>query len=400
MISIEKAPRFLILARVLRMMNFLLPIMVLFYQDKGASVGDVFLIQGVWAISVFFLEIPSGYIGDLYPRKVVIAMSFLFCVAANLLMGFGYGFWVLLTGELLLGFSSALYSGTAEAYYHDLLKKRSKENKLHKKLAKLESCSMCSLAIATVCAGFLYAWFGANFCAFLTAGVAFIAFVIVCFLPNIKDSRRVVADNVSKFKDLMNISKFTLKHPEIKWLILFPACFGALTFALLWGMQPIMVEKNVPVYLFGLIAGFNMFCRTGWAYFSGILLDTIKLRKTARVLFDVLCAGAISAVAVMSFSDLWIVYAFLIVIAIANASQMALEIITSTFVHHRIHSDERSTVLSVKSMVSMFASGTLMILIKPLIDGIGIQETFIVCALLLIPTFVAMMKLLKLKIKE
>ncbi|MGN1063248.1 MAG: MFS transporter, partial [Alphaproteobacteria bacterium] len=294
----------------------------------------------------------------------------------------------------------ALYSGTAEAYYHDLLRKRSKEKKLHKKLAKLESFSMFSLSVATVSAGFLYGWFGGNVCAFITGGAAFIAFVIVCFLPNIKDSRRVVADNVGKIRDIMNISRYALKHPEIKWLILFPACFGALTFVLLWGMQPIMAQKQVSAYLFGLIVGFNMFCRTGWAYVSGVLLDKIKLRKTARVLFNVLCLGILAAVLVMSVPDLWMVYLLLIIIAIANASQMALEIITSTFVHHRIRSDERSTVLSVKSMVSMLASGILMILTKPLIDGIGIQYTFMVYAFLLIPTFVSMMKLLKLKIKE
>ena len=68
MISISLAPRFLIAARALRMMNFILPIMFLFYQDKGLSIGDVFLIQGLWAVSVFFLEVPSGYIGDICSR--------------------------------------------------------------------------------------------------------------------------------------------------------------------------------------------------------------------------------------------------------------------------------------------------------------------------------------------
>jgi MFS family permease len=259
---------------------------------------------------------------------------------------------------------------------------------------------MTGLAVATVLAGFVYSWLGGNACAYLTGVLSLVAFGIVCFLPNIKESKRVVADNISKFKDLMNISKFTMKHPEIKWLILFPACYGALTFALLWGMQPMMVDKGVPVYLFGFIAGFNMFCRTGWAYLSGVLLDKIKLRKTARVLFYTLCIGAISACVIMSAHNMVLVYALLALIAIANASQMAVEIITSNFVHHRIKSDERSTILSVKSMISMFASGTLMILIKPLIDVFGIQMTFILCGLLVIPTFVAMMHLLKLRIKE
>lgn len=400
MISIKNAPRYLILARALRCANFIIPIAALLYIDKGATIGDLFLIQGIWGVSIFFLEIPTGYVGDLFSRKWVVAFSFFLAILAFLLVGFGYGFWILLISELLLGLAWALYSGTAEAYYHDLLKCRHKEGKLHKKLAKLESFSMLSLTVSTLLAGFVYGWFGANFCAFLTAAFCLAGFLIVCFLPDIKESRRIVQAEVSKVQDIINISKYTVKHPEIKWLILFPAFFGALTFVLMWGLQPVMVEKNIPSFVFGFVVGFNMFCRTGWAHFSAILLEKIKLRKMARVLFYVLCIGAVASIAVMSVTNIFSIYILLALMAIASASQIAVEIITSTFIHHRIRSDERSTVLSVKSMVCMLMSGALMICLKPLLDGVGAQETFVICSLILIGTFVSMKKLLKLHIKE
>lgn len=400
MFSLQIAPRFLILARALRMANFLLPVAALFYVDKGATIGDLFLIQGIWGVSIFFLEIPSGYIGDILSRKKVVAFSFLMAVFAFMTIALGYGFWALLCAELMLGFSWALYSGTAEAYYHDLLQSRSKQHKLHNKLAKLESYSMLSLTLSTLAGGFLYTWFGTNFCAWLTTGFCLIGFIIVCLLPDIKETRRVVAQDVNKLQDILNISKFTVKHPEIKWLILFPAFFGALTFVLMWGLQPVMVEKNIPTYIFGFVMSFNMFCRTGWAHFSAVLLDKIKLRKTARVLFYILCCGSVASIVILSVHNSLIVYALLGLMALASASQMAIEIITNTFIHHRIKSDERSTVLSVKSMICMMMSGVLMISLKPLIDGIGMQETFMVCALILISTFIAMKKLLKLHIKE
>lgn len=399
MVSLKMAPRFLVAARALRMVSFLVPIAVLFYADKGVSLGDFFLIQGIWAISVFAFEIPTGYIGDLFSRKKVIAFSFLLCVLANLLMGFGYGFWMLLGGELLLGLSSALYSGTAEAYYHDILKRRGRTDIFHKKLAKIESVSMLSLAISTLSAGFLYAWFGASFCAFITAFTATIGFVLICLLPEIKDSKRVVEQGVSKIKDILNISKFAVKHPEIKWLMLFPACYGALTFILMWGLQPVMMDKGVPVYLFGFVMGFNMFCRTGWAHYSAKLLDIFKLRRTTRILFWVLCVGIVSAIFSVS-APAGLTYVFLGLMAIASGSQITVEIITSSFVHKRIASDERSTVLSVKSMVSMLMSGLVMMAMKPLLDHLGVQWTFVISALLLGLIFVSMKKLLKLRIKE
>ena len=40
----------------------ILPVIVVLYQNKGITVGDFFLIQGISALAAFVLEIPSGYL--------------------------------------------------------------------------------------------------------------------------------------------------------------------------------------------------------------------------------------------------------------------------------------------------------------------------------------------------
>lgn len=42
----------------------LMPVVVLFFQSRGLSVGEVFALQSVFAFAVFALEVPTGFIGD------------------------------------------------------------------------------------------------------------------------------------------------------------------------------------------------------------------------------------------------------------------------------------------------------------------------------------------------
>ena len=113
--------------------NFMLivPVAVLVYTRKGISVGDFFLIQGIFRLAAFLFEIPSGYMSDVFSRKRVMILGNLFTLAGFMIIAMSYGFWALILGESLLGIAGALYSGTMEAYTYDLLKR----NKTQKSLA-------------------------------------------------------------------------------------------------------------------------------------------------------------------------------------------------------------------------------------------------------------------------
>ena len=93
MISVKSAPRWLSIAAAFVNAMFMLPVLMLYYEGKGVSVGDFFLIQGLSWIFVFLIEIPTGYIGDIFSRKHTIISAFLMWIFGYLLWIFGYGFW-------------------------------------------------------------------------------------------------------------------------------------------------------------------------------------------------------------------------------------------------------------------------------------------------------------------
>lgn len=399
MISIQKAPRYLMFACMLKQMMFLLPVLILFYQDRGVSIGDFFLIQGISWIAVFFLEIPTGYIADVFSRKNTILVGFFCWILGYLCWFFGYGFWWLLLGELIFALAISLISGTVEAYLYDLLKRRHKEHKMHQKLSKMESMINLALMLSAFTGGLLYQFLGAPFTLGVTIVCLIGAMIICAFLPDISESRRKIAPQTSKWQDVLDISARSIRHPEIKWLILYPAFFGSATLILMWGLQSVMVATAVPVFMFSIIVGLNATMRSVWASLSVPLLQKIKLNGIIKMLFLVLFLGFLGAVLSVPLGKPF-VYLCLLFMIFGSASALLSKVVTSTLINDRIQSDERATVLSVKSMFSRLLAGLAMIGLKPLFDTVGVFETFLISMLLLLPIFFVGLRLMRLHLKK
>ena len=398
MIPLKAATRWLSIANALIGALFILPVLMLFYGYKGVSMGDFFLIQGLCSLMIFATEIPTGYIGDIFSRKNTLIIGILGWMAGYLIWIMRSGFWFILMGEMFFSLSISLISGTLEAYLYDLLKKRHKEDIFHKKYAKMKMLNNLSLTIATVTGAFIYQFLGETIPLWLSIFCLMGAVIILFLLPDVPESRRVVAENKSKWQDILDISKYAIKHKEIKWLMIFPAIYGTLTFVLMWGLQSVMVFRELPVFMFSLIMGLNALMRTFWSGISGKVLEKINLSgiiKLQSLLIFLATLGSCMA----SYVAVWAVYPCLIFMIMGSSSVVLATLATSVLINHRIRSDERATILSVSSMVNRIFWAFALIVLKPLFDSIGVGPTFGVSALLLIPILICARHLYKMKLK-
>ena len=398
MISLKSAPRWLSIAYALVGAMFCLPTLMLFYSYKGLGMGDFFFIQGIANLSVFVMEIPTGYIGDLFSRKKTIIIGVLAWILGHLIWILGSGFTFILIGELIFSMSIAFISGTLEAYLYDLLKKRHKERVFHKKYAKLQMLENLSLTIATLSGAFLYQFLGPTIPLWSSVFLSSIAVIIMLFLPDVPESKRVVAADKSKWQDILDISKYALKHQELKWLMLFPALYGTFTFMMLWGLQSVMVLRELPIFVFGFVTTANSFLRTFWSSISGKILEKFHL-SGILVLSSIIIILAALGASIAAYVPVHFVYLCLALMALASSSVILARISTSVLINHRIKSDERATILSVASMVNRAFAGIGLICLKPLFDGIGAGPTFIVSTFLLIPILICAKHLYKMKLK-
>lgn len=376
-VSNKMALRLLKLSEFFYYFLVILPVIVVLYQNKGITVGDFFLIQGISALAAFVLEIPSGYLSDCFSRRKVLILGAAIYLFANGWLYAGYGFWDIAFAEMLLGFASALFSGTKESYTYDLLKRMGREKEFLKENSSLSSYCQAASFIASVIGGMLYAHIG-NGILVVEAIAALIALVCVLLLPELGEVKRVRKKDTSAIADIASVVKMSVKNPAIKWFILFPAIFGAFTKILLWLFQPTMEQVGIALSLFGVFVGFNQFMRLVFSKYA----DAIFKRFATSTLLKFICAMIFLVfVAVVVCVNLplgiWS-YFLLVFIFLWPAIQKLCALIFSAFIHERIKSTERGTVMSVSSMAGAFFGMSAMMIMKPLLDAFGLTGAAII----------------------
>ena len=97
----------------------LMPVIVLFFESRGLTLPEIFLLQAWFATVVLIMEAPSGYLADLLGRKRVIVTGTFFLGAGQSVLLFAEGFWQLALFESCLGLGLSLMSGADLALLYD-----------------------------------------------------------------------------------------------------------------------------------------------------------------------------------------------------------------------------------------------------------------------------------------
>ncbi|MFI6741299.1 MFS transporter [Nonomuraea sp. NPDC050451] len=95
--------------------------LVLLMTARGLSLAEVGLSVTVFSVVTVTLELPTGGLADVLGRRVVLALSAAFTVAALVLLAVSTTFWMFLVSGVLKGVARALSSGPATSWYVDTL---------------------------------------------------------------------------------------------------------------------------------------------------------------------------------------------------------------------------------------------------------------------------------------
>lgn len=361
--------------------NFMLilPVIVLVYTQKGITVGDFFLIQGLFRLAAFLFEIPSGYMSDVFSRRRVLICAALVATLGFATVAMAHGFWMIMLGEGLLGVSSALFSGTLEAYTYDLLKRNNTQQEFLKEYGEVATYGNIASFVGTVLGGMLYAGIGGDNLLWAETAIAAIAIIAFLFLPELSEVRRVV-NHKSAVADAFGITVRTMKNPKLRNFIIFPTLFGAFTIMLLWILQPIMQDTAVPVSLFGIYVGANQLARAVLSKYAYKICDKFGNMTTSlmSVMSVILCI--VSGILALYVNNMVIVYILCAIVALVPPLQALIALQYNTLIHHCVKSTERGTVISTRAMVSMVLGAVVLIISKFLVDGFGLTIT-LTCAL-------------------
>ncbi len=339
-----------------------IPITAMFYRRNGLDDFDLFVLQGSYAIATSLLEIPSGYIADVWGRRNSLILGSILGVCGFIIYSVSFGFWGFLFAELVLGIGVSFMSGSDSAMLYDTLDSMKKPGEYLKYEGRITSLGNFFETGAALAGGLVAGIFSLRTPYILQVFVAFTA-IPAAFL--LVEPLRQSKHKIIKFKNIISITMDSLfKHKERSTVIFLSASVGAATLTMAWCVQ-----------LFGVHHEFNEFQITSlWVVLNLVVgFSALFAHK-----FDVLLPKKLSVILVMitiplgyfSFYLLG-VYSMIYLVVFYFVRGFATPTLKD-MINKTTNSDIRATVMSIRNLVIRL----IFMLIGLLIGGVSSRFGF------------------------
>lgn len=345
--------------------GLLVPVLVLIKTDRGLTLTQIGLVSLVVGLTTFALELPTGGLADSLGRRPVLVAAGLVDVGSLLLVAVSQTLGGFLAAGALQGIYRALESGPLDAWFVDASYAADPSANVDTGLARGGAVLGSAIAAGSLMSAGLIAW------APVGDALALPVFVAVVLRVGDVVLTRMLIIEVADAAGLAALRSSVQAMPRviggaIRTVGSSRVLFALVSVELLWGFGMTAWEMFYPVRLAAIqgsttAAGALMgpSVTVAWLVSAGAALAVpIAARRFGRALTAValrILQGCSVAVIGLAGGVVGVVIAFLI----TNAMHGASNPIHQTLLHRRIDSAERTTVLSVNSMLSMvgFAIG-------------------------------------------
>ena len=316
-------------------------IFVLFFLANNLNMTQVMILETIFTVAIFFLEIPSGAFADKVGRKTSLVLSNLSLCISFVIFGLGNSFFIFMIAQIFGALFWALKSGADSAFIYDSLKEIKREKEYAKIFGIGSSIWMFILAGLSIISTSLSAYLGYRILFFISAGFFFVGFLIALTFREPPIHKHLQEPNY--FQHIKKAIQFTYTHKIVKNLIIYYGLFAALGHLTYFLIQPYYDFTNLPINILG-IAMTCYFLFAGLGHLSAP--NIIKRFTEKKLLFSLLFLGSISFIAIYLFHPL---------IAIIFISLMSFlcgirDIFIEKAIHQHTDSHHRATVISVQSI--------------------------------------------------
>jgi len=232
---------------------FMLPIIVLFWQDCGLDMAQVFWLQGLFAVAVVVLEVPTGMVADRVGKRTSLVFGMLIIFLGFVAYAMSRTFAAFLLVEIVLALGLAFYSGADSALLYDTLKALGREEEFKRIEGEASAVRLISFAISNLAGGVIGSWSLVAAMWASALGPLLGLIVVLGFVEvqprNPQETLRTALRGYSEL--LSQALKFVRKQQYVRWQILF---FGVLSCSatwLLWLYQPYMSHSGLDIWAFG-----------------------------------------------------------------------------------------------------------------------------------------------------
>ena len=360
----------------------LMPVIVPFFQSVGIGMEGVYILQSVFAVTVFICEIPSGYISDLLGRKKTLIVAFFLKGLGFSLFPFAQDLSLLIIAEIILGFSVSLFSGTDTAIIYDTLEAMGSKKAQIKILGKSISAGTFGEACASLIASLLMlVSFNPYQLSIISAIFSWISFFIAF---SIIEPPRLKMNNTHK-ENFKYIYRGLFKQSTLMNLILLNTIFYfSSTLFAVWMFQKYWENIHIPLVYFGFLWGiYNLVVSICSRY-------AYKIEKHLGSSVTLILIGLFPIAGYFGIS--FIDHFLGVVICLSFQVCRGLgQVILKDALNKRVTADFRATANSISQMGVRILFTIIGPIIGVLIDKKGLSDTTLIMVIFYCIVFVAVM---------
>lgn len=352
---------------------FAIPIIVLLWKSHGLSLTSIMLLQSYFALLIVILEVPSGYLSDLWNRKQVLQLAGIFLAIASGVYLFADNYVHFMIAETFFALGISLYSGTDAAILYDTLLESDAPDLFDKIWGTICTVSLIASAVYTSLSGVIYSRNGKTpfLLSFLVTMCMFIAATLMR-----EPQRKKLEIKKNYTGEFFRILKNAIFHNRDYRITVINFTFVlTLTHISLWFYQPFFIKAGIKPFWFGFIFTLYSFC-AAFASKMSPMLHTKTDRFWRTVIQAVLIA--IGLIMMSLNSSVW---GFLFGIFPHVVYGWSL-VSRSTEINCLVQSSERATLLSFSSMSANLVYALVLPGFGFVADNFSLTHSILLCGLI------------------
>jgi len=362
-------------------MGLTVAVVALALVDRGMSLFQISVLFGVYSALTMTMELPFGGLSDAVGRKPVFLAAVIASLFSLLLFVSSNQFYVLALSFAFIGLGRALRSGTLDAWFLETFRQQAPNIDVQPALARAQSANALGLACGAIIGGLLPDVFGSTakklgFSVYDTSYIASIAVMIVVFcvtLFAISEPRRSPEPRalIKGFTSVPGIVKeagtITVKHPVLSALL-----FALALFLMATNPVEVLWPTHVKPMLAASLANTSIGALTATYFFSIALGASLSPRisrmfnrqqgVTLTVVFAAL--AAVQIILALQGSVPGFVAMFILFAVLLGASETP----ASSILHACVADHQRSTLLSLRSLIQQLGAAIGLVLAGALAD--------------------------------
>jgi MFS family permease len=328
----------LYLIKIAKWFNLVMPIVVLFYQENGLTMSQIFILKSIYSIAMVATELPSGYMADVWGCRKTLLLGAILGTVGIIIYSLSAGFMMFAFAEITLGIGFSFVSGADSALLYNSLKAENREDEYIKFEGRITSAGNFAEAMAGVAGGLLAT-------ISLRTPYYFQIFVAASAIPAaffLKEPQHILDKVRLKMKEILSVVKLTYQQKEMRSAIMVSSFTGAATLTYAWFVQPYFQKAGVPVSVFGILWTLLNLSAGIFSMFSYRIERLLGKKNSILFIVILLSLGFILTSMEISLLGIGILFGFYMVRGIATP-------VLKDYINQYTDSKVRATILSVRN---------------------------------------------------